>query len=122
LPPDAVCVICLNDNPAALRQAPRGLLEGHHVLGEVNDATLIVVLCLTCHRLATEAQLAGGVALKRDPARTFPELLQSALRALAGFCRQLAEAFDRWADQLGALVDGLDDTYPGWRQLPEAKP
>jgi hypothetical protein len=56
-----------------------------------------------------------------DEGRTFPELLQSALRALAGFFRQLAEAFDRWADQLGALIGGLDDAHPGWRELPEAQ-
>jgi hypothetical protein len=122
LPPDAVCVFCLETNPTVLRVAPRGLLEGHHVLGEVNDPTLIVVLCLTCHRLATEAQLAGGVVLERGAERTFPDLLESALRALAGFFRLVADAFDRWADQLGALIGALDDTCPGWRQLPEAKP
>jgi hypothetical protein len=40
------------------------------------------------------------------------------MRSLAAFFRQLAEAFQRWADQVAGVVHSLDEHLPNWRGLP----
>jgi hypothetical protein len=40
------------------------------------------------------------------------------MRSLAAFFRQLADSFQRWADQVLAVVRSLDEHLPTWRSLP----
>ena len=57
------CVLCGVANPEALTRCKKSLLESHHIAGRSNDSELTVVLCLNCHRIATERQRRCGVEL-----------------------------------------------------------
>ena len=122
LPPDAACVLCGESDPAVLRMesVPRStlkLLQVHHPLGEANDQEVEVVVCCNCHAKATAAQQDVG-ALPAGRAPTCLERLVLAMRSLAAFFRQLADSFQRWADQVLAVVRSLDEHLPTWRSLP----
>jgi hypothetical protein len=121
VPPDAACSFCGELNPAILREGETGVLQNHHLGGRANDADLEVVLCLNHHHLNTLGQGSAGVELRRDPARSMPERLESVLRGLAVFFELLARQLMGWADGLGALVAALDGNCPAWRALPEAQ-
>jgi len=120
LPPDAACVLCGETTPEALLLVERCLVESHHVLGEGIAPELTLPLCLNCHRVETEGQLAVGVGLRREP-RPLPEVLVSVLRSLGTFLQALGARMLVWAEQLAALITALDAHHPGWRQLPEAR-
>ncbi len=47
-----------------------GELHAHHVAGRHNHATLTVPVCLDCHRILTGWQLAAGIELREDAARS----------------------------------------------------
>ena len=92
-------------------------MERDHPGGRDNDAKLTVVLCLNHHRLSTNGQLAVGVELGENPARSMPERLESVLRGLAAFFAMLGESLMDWAGRLGAFVAALDANCPAWRGL-----
>jgi hypothetical protein len=94
----------------------RSLLEAHHAAGEANDPDVLVVLCMNCHRVATEGQLDVG-ALPAGRAPTFLERLALTLRSLGTFFSLLAERCFAWATQLGHVVALLDEQLPTWRLL-----
>ena len=121
LPPSAVCVSCGQDNPEILRSAKRTVLNLHEPAGKANDPDLWVVLCLNCHELNTVRQPGFGVDLRRDPARSMPERLESVLRGLATFFELLVHALMSWADRVSAFVDDLDANFDGWRDMGTAQ-
>src|SRR5262245_24140197 len=94
----ATCLICGETNLAALRRAPRSLFEEHHVVGKANARDLTVVVCLNCHRKATEGLEASGVSM--DEPRDLLERLVMIFRGLAEFLRMLADSLVTWASQL----------------------
>jgi hypothetical protein len=125
LPPDAACALCGETDPAALRKttvrrSTLQLLQAHHPLGEANDQEVEVVLCRNCHAKATAAQQDAG-ALPAGRAPTCLERFVLAMRSLAAFFRQLADSFQRWADQVADVVRSLDEHLPSWRGLPGIK-
>jgi hypothetical protein len=97
---DASCFLCGEPQLECLTKTSRGVLERHHVAGRANDGTLTVVLCLNCHRKATERVEAAGVSMG-EPSDVLERLVMI-LRALAEFLHLLADAAIRWAGQLEA--------------------
>jgi len=125
LPPDAACALCGETDPTVLlkttaRRSTRKLLQAHHPLGEANDQEVEVVVCCNCHAKATAAQQDVG-ALPAGRAPTCLERLALAMRSLAAFFRQLADSFQRWADEVAGVVRSLDEHLPPWRGLPGIK-
>ena len=125
LPADAACALCGETDPAALRmesmrRSTLKLLQAHHPLGEANDEEVTVTLCLTCHAKATAAQL-DVAALPSGRAPTYLERHVLGMRSLAAFFRQLADSFQRRADEGAGMVKSLDEHLPSWRRLPGIK-
>ena len=108
----AVCVLCGEDDLSALCF--------HHPVGAGNDPDLEAPHCHNCHAKHHEAIRAVGVVLSRDR-RTPLERIEEALRCLAEWFRLLADQLHAWAIWLRNLIDGLDQRYPQWRQMPEAR-
>jgi hypothetical protein len=122
LPDDAACALCGWKTPDALLRVGRNLLERDHVDGDANNPELVVLLCPNCHAVRTEAQRRLGVDLRHDDSRTVIERLEAAHRSRASFDRLRADSDLKSADRLAALTEALDRRYPGWRQVPEARP
>jgi hypothetical protein len=118
---NAVCILCGETAPEALRLVSRSLLEGHHAVGASNDPTLKIPVCRNCHAKETEAMRAVGVDLRHIPPRTILEVLVPILRALGAFFHDLADMLFVWADRLLTLIRALDGCCPQWRALPEAQ-
>jgi hypothetical protein len=119
---DAACAFCGERTPETLISVSRTTLEEqHHVSGRTNDSDLTVLLCRNCHALVTEGQLRLGVDLRRDTQRTVLERQEGALISQAAFDRARADAEQRQARQLAALVVRLDRERPDWREWPEAR-
>jgi hypothetical protein len=117
---DPSCALCGEKNPEALTRCERSLLENHHIAGSANDSKMTVVLCLTCHRKATEKQRQCGVELCHQP-RNLLERLANVLKGLASFFLVVGEILLDWAEGLAKAIKALDDTHPDWRKLPEMK-
>lgn len=118
---DAACVLCGERDRTALLKVDRSLLDEHHLAGRVNDERLTANVCRNCHSVLTEGQLRHGVDLADDAAKTMPESLVSALLGLGAFRSEEGRRLLAWAHCLEALIRALDEQYPGWRELPEAK-
>jgi hypothetical protein len=112
--------ICGEKNPEALTRCKRSLLENHHIAGSANDSKMTIVLCLTCHRKATEKQRQCGVQLCHQP-RNLLERLVEVLKGLASFFLLANEILLDWAEQLSILIVGLDAKHPEWRSMPEVE-
>jgi hypothetical protein len=113
-----VCILCGRENPEALTEVNRTLLEKHHIAGRATDESLIVIVCLCCHRVLTEGQLLE--ALDFQGGTNLLESLVNVLRGLATFFTQLAEHCRSRADRLVELILRFDREYPGLRDLLEA--
>jgi hypothetical protein len=109
---DAVCVLCGESNPIALRRVDRSLLELHHVGGEANDGSLVAIVCRNCHALLSEAQHDSGVELQRRRDRASTERLEAVLRGLADFFALLVARLREWADELHRTVSRREDGFP----------
>jgi hypothetical protein len=114
------CALCGESNPETLTRCTRSLLENHHIAGMANDSEMTVVLCLTCHRKATEKQRLCGVELCHQP-RNLLERLVNVLNGLASFFLLAGEILLNWAERLTKVLAGLDANHPGWRSLPEVQ-
>jgi hypothetical protein len=121
LPPDAACTYCGWQTPDALLQVGVGLVQGDHVDGAAHHPTLIAPLCPNHHAVRTEGQRRLGVDLHRDDGRSLLETRAAGLRSRVAFHRDLAWAEAEEADRLAALAAALDERFPGWRELPEAR-
>jgi hypothetical protein len=108
-------VFCGEANPLSLSNANRSLLDEHHLAGEVNDRSLVVVVCRNCHAVLSETQRDSGVDLRRHDQRTSLERLEAVLRGLADFFEQLAASLRRWADDLARSIALLDRDHSDWR-------
>ena len=112
VPEHAACVLCGHADPTGLT------LEDDHVLGVAASDDVRVWLCRNCHATQTSLRhdYRGGTRAgqHRDPV-SFPERLEMALRSLAVFLHSLAEWLMTQADDLLALVSGLDGTQLPWR-------
>ena len=116
LPPGAACVLCGEGEIAVLKQVKvkRSLLDGHHVFGQANEATVLAVLCPTCHAKATALQLDVG-AMPPGGRGSHLEAMELALRSLGSFFELLADAMYRFAMYLGQAIASLDEYAPDWR-------
>lgn len=117
----SACVLCGEGDCEVLAQRPAGVLEEHHVAGQVNDPDLTVVLCLNCHRRISARMPSYGVRLDRDAELSRIERSVGLLRGLAVFCEQLAFSLMSWARQLEQTVTDLDERDPQWREVDEPK-
>ena len=119
LPPDPACALCGETEIAALKQykVKRSLLDGHHACGQANDKLVLAVLCPTCHTKATALQVDVG-AIPPGKRASCLEAMELAFRSLGTFFELLADAFYRWAGQLGQVIASLDEHLPSWRTLP----
>lgn len=108
---DASCQLCGDTRPE--------VLEDHHVLGVAASNTVRVWLCRNCHRTQTTAQhdlqALPPSGRYRPPPDTVIERVARGLRSLAVFIHALAHWLTTAADQLLAVVTGLDTTHPTWR-------
>jgi hypothetical protein len=103
LPPNAVCVLCGQQDLATLVPGKPGLLEDHHVVGWQYDPDLTVPLCRNCHAKESLKQLDAGIEL--SPAPAFLERLLEILRSLALFFRTLSELFYRLITDLADEIE-----------------
>ena len=117
LPTDATCALCGETNPEVLKPPTRSILEAHHAAGEANDADLVAVLCLNCHRKATNAQR-DHEALTSGRAPSGLERLELALRSLGSFFILLAQFCFTQAEMLGHTILSLSAYDPTWRTFP----
>lgn len=112
------CVRCGFSKPEALTLKSRSWLEMHHVFVKANDPRTTAPLCLNCHREVTDANYAAGAM---QPASTCLERFQRMLQALGSFLVELGDRLLEWANEVGSFITGLDNVFPGWRQMPEAR-
>ena len=112
-----MCVLCGEQNPAALTRVDRSLLEDHHLAGRANDKTLVAIVCRNCHAGLSEAQRDSGIGLHHDAERVPLEQAEAVLRGLADFFEQLVKTLRQWADEIARTVSLLDHHHPEWRQL-----
>jgi len=89
-----VCLLCGYTNVWALTQVSRSFLELHHVVIEMHDSQLTVLLCLNCHSAATEDLRKAGTPM--EPATNNTEHVAIMLEALAVFLGVLIGALRRW--------------------------
>jgi hypothetical protein len=95
-------------------------LENHHVGGEANDPDLTIVLCLNHHRIATERQRRCGVELCHQPKNVL-EMIHNADKGRASFALLEGGLLLERAECIARLINALDEKFPEWRNLPEAK-
>lgn len=112
------CLLCGFSKPAALTLKSRSWLEKHHVFLRGNDPRTTAPLCLNCHRIVTDAACAAGAM---QPTSTCLERFQMMLRSLGSFLVELGERLIEWAEEIGSFIFGLDNSFPAWREIPEAK-
>jgi hypothetical protein len=97
------CVICGLGEIEALTEVPAGnlpdvtwLLEEHHVCTRSLDLDLTVLLCLNCHRIATERLAVAGIS-RPIPNITRAERLSRRLLAVQVLEQHISEATTRWS-------------------------
>jgi len=122
LPPDAACTFCGITTPEVLLAAGESLIDGDHFSAEANDPDLVIPLCKNDHAIRTAHQHDEGVDLAHDDGRSVLARHAAALQSEAAFHRDYADAQGRRATQLLTLEEALDQNFPTWRDLPEAKP
>lgn len=120
VPPEAACSICGVRNPEALIEAGLSLIEGHHVVGEANDAEIRAWVCRNHHAMLHERLRELGLDLERDASPNVLERIVGIFRALGAFFALLAEHLFGWAEDVAALVRRLDLDHTGWRGTGEA--
>lgn len=74
------------------------LLENHHIAGEAHDPSLLVTLCLNCHREITEGLAREGVSM--HPEKDLHKLIASVLRGSAVLFEFMAKSYRKWATLL----------------------
>ena len=116
---DAACVRCGVTTPETLVPVHRALLEAHHVCTRANDEGLTVPVCRNCHAILTERQQASGVTFAAPP--TLLHQIAAALESFFTFLYEMCERGMDWVTALSELIEDLDNGYPGWRQLPNAR-
>jgi hypothetical protein len=112
---DALCCLCGENDPATLTRCRKTIMEKHHVSGQSNDPDMLVVVCLNCHRKATEKQRKFGVELCHGERNVLEKLL-NVLKSLASFFQLLADSLLLWAQRLAEVISRLDANYPDWRK------
>lgn len=113
------CILCGCGQAEALT-VPRGkvrryVLEEHHPAGWKNDPELKVILCLNCHRVATEKCRRAGVSLDWPP--TLLHRIVALLRGVAALLADLGDSCYAAATKLERLIERLDEVYPAWREM-----
>ena len=91
------------------------MLEEHHVLGRALDPKLKILLCRTCHAIATETHRCAGVPM--IPQDNVLDRLIGSLRGLIAFLHDLENALERFVIELEGLRTFLDTTFSTWRDL-----
>ncbi len=113
-----VCIRCGTEDFWALIEAPKRLLQEHHVAGRRHDSELTACLCMNCHAILHEELRKAGVSLK--PTSTWPERLAEMLVAIGTLLRSLGERLILWGEKLYEFILALTKHFPEWRDLPEA--
>ncbi len=119
-----ICLLCRCNRPEAmtvvnLPPLVATIFERHHIVGRAHDGRLVVPLCRTCHDVMTEMARSANISMR--PAAHLLERLALMLRGLALFFPEVGKACERWAADVLRLATALDATYPGWRDMTEAK-
>lgn len=97
-------------------------LEEHHASGRANDPALTILLCRSCHGYAHDLLRLHEVNLSHAAQRSLPDVVVAVLVGIALTLIEWGRRLFYWAHRLDCLCAALDDTYPDWRQLPEAQP
>jgi hypothetical protein len=95
---DAACMYCGVREIEALVRTGSRLIQADHLVNRANDAHLTGPACRNCHAIVTARRLDAGVS-ERPPASGRAAQYER-LKALAVLHRTLADAFDRWAEDL----------------------
>ena len=74
------------------------LLEDHHVHGKSHDPTLLVTLCLNCHREITEKLMREGISMR--PEKNVQKFIALKLKGSAVLLESLASSFRDSASSL----------------------
>ena len=74
------------------------LLEEHHIHGKAHDPSLLVTLCLNCHREITENLMREGVSMR--PQKNANEVIALKLKGSAVLLESLASSFRDSASSL----------------------
>ena len=119
LGPNPVCALCSFDQPEGMKLVPRSFIEAHHVVGKAHDPNLTVPLCKRCHVVITEVNQRNGATMHKTA--NLLDYAITVLRALGGFFPLLGESFDKTAERLSQFSKALDERYPEWRNMKEAK-
>jgi len=126
--PQSTCLFCgISDLPvlvvtAATQLNRKGLklLQKHHLFDRANDRDFTITLCLNHHAELTAKNLDDGVSTKK-PETVLHQVIAIA-RALGVFFVDLGNRIVRLADWLMQLLGALDEKFPAWRSMREAKP
>ncbi len=114
------CARCGETNAELIRGYSR--IDLHHVVGRANDPDLVVYLCSNCHDWAHARFVELGIVdLSPKPRRNLLEIVTLLLRAIGHTLKDWGERLSEYADRLADLVESLDESSPGWRELPEAQ-
>lgn len=115
----AVCVMCGETAPEALRQVQARLFEAHHVFGRQHDPETTVTVCVSCHAKLSVGQTDDRIPL--SAAATSLDRQHAMLGAFGSFLRVLGESLIEWGRRGERIVEGLDQDHKGWRDHPWAK-
>src|SRR5277367_4226111 len=106
--------------PSQLNENGLKLLQEHHLFHRANDRDFTITLCLNHHAELTAKNLDHGVSTKKP--ETVLHQAIAMVGALGVFFLDLSNRIARLADWLLQLLAALDEKFPAWRSMPEAKP
>jgi hypothetical protein len=121
---DAACCFCglgelaaLQEvtDPALAKAVRQALLEAHHAFGRALDPSLKIILCRSCHAIATETLRRGGVLM--IPQHNVLDRLITSQRGLIALHSDLSNALERLHAELEELRAFFDAEFPTWRDL-----
>jgi len=117
--PNPVCILCRFNLPEGFILVPWSLIEAHHVAGRAHEPDLTVPVCKNCHAILTELNRCNGATMQQTA--NLLEYIITVLRALGGFFPILGESFAQTAERLSQFAEALDERYPEWREMKEAR-
>lgn len=126
--PQSKCLSCgISDlpvlavtKPSQLNKNGLKLLQEHHLFHRTNDRDFTITLCLNHHAELTAKNLDHGVSTEKP--ETVLHQVIAIVRAWGVFFVDLGNRIVRLADWLLQLLAALDEKFPAWRSMPEAKP
>jgi hypothetical protein len=120
---EASCALCgvadqeslrIVEDPKLRDRIRQIVLERHHPLTSAQDPDLTIILCRTCHALATESLRCAGVPMMIQGNPLDRQIARC--KAWGAFYRDAAGAEDRMVEALEEFSDFFDDEYADWRE------